>query len=299
MSTFIRFATLVAAAVVGFPASGAGQERFAIPLIVDFENREFDPFHRHVAERLGGTLAGGAVVVDAASPPGNCRVSTSSLGGDGVRAAFVTVDAEAQADDATDGRLRGAGLVIRYGSEGSTSFLAFLMNGDAYEVVAFVDGDVRQRIGGSIGRPLDGPVTIAAREAAGGADFFLDGERIAGLSDSRVSRRAIGLLHCGTGRFVFDDWGLNTAGRIGRADAPARVAPETTVPDAADVASSGAATPPPLPRAEWWIERDGAPLGPITLPELRARLAEGPAGDATLVWREGMAAWTPARDALD
>ncbi len=57
--------------------------------------------------------------------------------------------------------------------------------------------------------------------------------------------------------------------------------------------------PPPVPRAEWFVESDGAPLGPITLRELRDRLSDGRSAATSLVWREGMADWTPAQEALD
>ena len=60
-----------------------------------------------------------------------------------------------------------------------------------------------------------------------------------------------------------------------------------------------AGSPPPPPEAEWWVAEDGAPVGPITLPELRARLRDGRSAATSLVWREGMAAWTPAQEALD
>ncbi|TVR05795.1 MAG: DUF4339 domain-containing protein [Salinarimonadaceae bacterium] len=304
MRKIVSLASCVAVAALALPASGQAQETFSIPLIVDFEAPADADFHRYVAERLAGSLADGALVVEADSAPGNCRFATSDLSNEGVRAAFVDVETDVEPVDASDGLLRGAGLMMKYGSGDVTGFLAFLVNGPRYEVVAFVGGAVMQSIGGSTREQPERPVTLAARENNGGADFFLNGERIATLSDSRVSGRAIGLVHCGTGRFVFDDWGLNTTGTIAGEPETAAPAPEAAPASvdhsdtpAAGVSASGG--PPPLPSSEWWVEHEGAPLGPLTLPELRRRLDDGRSSPASLVWREGMDNWKPAQDALD
>jgi len=52
--------------------------------------------------------------------------------------------------------------------------------------------------------------------------------------------------------------------------------------------------PPPLPAVAWFYDGGGRPLGPVPGERLRALAAAGSIGPATLVWRQGMAAWTAA-----
>lgn len=63
-----------------------------------------------------------------------------------------------------------------------------------------------------------------------------------------------------------------------------------------------AASPPPLPadalkEATWWIVIDGEKIGPLTDAAVERRLADGSLTDDTLVWREGMENWVPAKNA--
>ena len=51
--------------------------------------------------------------------------------------------------------------------------------------------------------------------------------------------------------------------------------------------------PPALPSAEYWIEEDGKPVGPLDEAAIRARLSDGRADAATLVWSKGLGDWTP------
>lgn len=44
----------------------------------------------------------------------------------------------------------------------------------------------------------------------------------------------------------------------------------------------------------WFYESNGQKVGPVPLADLQARLAGGNLKDNTLVWREGLAEWTPA-----
>jgi hypothetical protein len=55
-----------------------------------------------------------------------------------------------------------------------------------------------------------------------------------------------------------------------------------------------AAAPPPLPAAEWYVGVDGRQQGPFDLAGLSSKIASGGLGRDTLVWKNGMAAWTPA-----
>ena len=55
-----------------------------------------------------------------------------------------------------------------------------------------------------------------------------------------------------------------------------------------------AAVPPPLPGStQWYLGLDGAQVGPLGPAEVAARVADGSADAASLVWCSGMAAWTP------
>ncbi len=57
------------------------------------------------------------------------------------------------------------------------------------------------------------------------------------------------------------------------------------------------AGPPPLPgQALFHVEMNGASAGPYNLGQLQAGLSQGQISGASLVWTNGMAAWTPARD---
>ncbi len=55
--------------------------------------------------------------------------------------------------------------------------------------------------------------------------------------------------------------------------------------------------PPPLPQQdEWYLGVSGQQLGPFHIGDLRAQLSAGVLTPETLVWRNGMAQWVPARD---
>jgi len=57
----------------------------------------------------------------------------------------------------------------------------------------------------------------------------------------------------------------------------------------------GAGAPPPLPaQAQFFVALDGQQAGPFGLEALRGQAAGGQLTRETLVWRQGMAAWTPA-----
>ncbi len=57
-----------------------------------------------------------------------------------------------------------------------------------------------------------------------------------------------------------------------------------------------AATPAAAPSgaAEWYAESQGNRVGPMPQQELFSKVASGQVTASTLVWREGMEAWTPA-----
>ncbi|TIC88151.1 SPFH domain-containing protein [Nocardioides sp. GY 10113] len=58
----------------------------------------------------------------------------------------------------------------------------------------------------------------------------------------------------------------------------------------------GAPVPPPLPPTEkpWYLAVGGQQVGPVGLGDLPAKVSAGDLTPATLVWQEGMAAWTAA-----
>jgi membrane protease subunit (stomatin/prohibitin family) len=62
---------------------------------------------------------------------------------------------------------------------------------------------------------------------------------------------------------------------------------------ASSAAPAPAATPPPLPAA-FYVALAGQQAGPFDADAVRQRVAAGQITAATLVWRQGMAAWTPA-----
>ncbi|WP_372425133.1 DUF4339 domain-containing protein [Salinarimonas chemoclinalis] len=292
VSGFVRVAALAVVTALIAPSAGRAQEvapTERVPLSSDFENPAFADYFRDVAKGLGGVLREGALVVESDRPPGNCSLRTAVLVGDDTRANFVDVEVAPAPAPGGDYLMHGAGLVARYRSGNAPAFLAILLREGGYDIVAFADGDVPQRIGGSMDPAPTGPVRVAVRETPDGATFYVGGERVGSLSDSRVDGEAMGLVVCGPGRFVFDNWGQNTRDDIGLDPAPAQPVSD---------AGSRRPGPPPLPPAEWYVAHEGAPLGPITLPELRARLADGRSAAEALVWRDGMGDWLPASEAL-
>lgn len=61
---------------------------------------------------------------------------------------------------------------------------------------------------------------------------------------------------------------------------------------AATPAPGGAA--PVAGAAEWYAESQGNRVGPMPQQELVSKVVSGQVTESTLVWREGMSAWTPA-----
>jgi len=63
-------------------------------------------------------------------------------------------------------------------------------------------------------------------------------------------------------------------------------------------AQPAAAVPPPLPpqAAPWFLAVGGQQVGPVLPADLPARVASGELTSATLVWQQGMAAWTAAAE---
>lgn len=61
-----------------------------------------------------------------------------------------------------------------------------------------------------------------------------------------------------------------------------------------------AAMPPPLPTAApWFAGIDGHQVGPLDAPGIQQAISSGRVNRETLVWREGMGAWTPAGQIAD
>jgi membrane protease subunit (stomatin/prohibitin family) len=63
---------------------------------------------------------------------------------------------------------------------------------------------------------------------------------------------------------------------------------------AAPPAAAPPAGPPPLPSAEWFVGAGGEQQGPFDLGALAAQASAGTLTRDTLVWKNGMAAWTAA-----
>lgn len=68
-------------------------------------------------------------------------------------------------------------------------------------------------------------------------------------------------------------------------------------------APPGAAVPPPLPgqpaAEQVWIAVGGRQEGPLSVDEVRRRIAAGQLGADALVWKPGMAGWTPLGEVPD
>ncbi len=92
--------------------------------------------------------------------------------------------------------------------------------------------------------------------------------------------------------------GIAAGQRMAAALAPetapaATVAPQPTVP-------AQPAGPPPLPPvAQWYLGVGGQQQGPFDVAGLAAQAAGGTLTRTTLVWRTGMAAWTPAGEVAE
>lgn len=63
------------------------------------------------------------------------------------------------------------------------------------------------------------------------------------------------------------------------------------------LSAAAIAQPPPLPTggsATYFIDEGGQPAGPLSIDQLRQRIATGSLTSATLAWTDGMASWQPA-----
>jgi hypothetical protein len=59
--------------------------------------------------------------------------------------------------------------------------------------------------------------------------------------------------------------------------------------------ATGGPTPPPVPgESQFFVAVDGRQTGPFSLKELQQQAGNGQLTRASLVWTQGMAAWTPA-----
>ena len=97
--------------------------------------------------------------------------------------------------------------------------------------------------------------------------------------------------------------GLGVGMAIGQQMARSMGGSGTQEPPAAPTSAAGtpAATPPgppPLPGATnpWYLAVDGQQVGPVAAGELAARVTSGELTRATLVWQQGMEAWTTASE---
>jgi membrane protease subunit (stomatin/prohibitin family) len=98
----------------------------------------------------------------------------------------------------------------------------------------------------------------------------------------------------GVGLGVGMAMGQQMARSFGQQDAPA-AAPSTSAPQAAP--QPAPAGPPPLPtQAQWFVGVDGRQQGPFDADALAEQARSGGLTPATLVWRDGMPAWTRAGD---
>ncbi|WP_134767226.1 SPFH domain-containing protein [Nocardioides sp. 1609] len=95
--------------------------------------------------------------------------------------------------------------------------------------------------------------------------------------------------------------GQQMAGALApQAQPPAQPAQPPAAPAAAP-ATPAAAAPPPLPTTSsaFFVAIGGQQVGPLDRSELQERVAAGELTPETLVWRDGMDAWTPASDVAE
>ncbi|MCW5719424.1 MAG: hypothetical protein KIS68_16520 [Bauldia sp.] len=154
--------------------------------------------------------------------PGGGSFSVQNLAEAGTPAVYVDVNALFDDGEEPGDLLVGPGLVIRHGaSDDRRSFYAFLLTPSGYTIVAWINGSISQRIEGALpdGRAGDA-VTLAARQTEDGAEFFLNGQSVAILSDSEIAGTGLGLIVFGSGTFTFDNYGLNSRGEISSAPSP-------------------------------------------------------------------------------
>jgi hypothetical protein len=91
--------------------------------------------------------------------------------------------------------------------------------------------------------------------------------------------------------------GQQMARSFGQQDAPA-AAQSTSAPQAAP--QPAPAGPPPLPaQAQWFVGVDGRQQGPFDAEGLAAQARAGSLTGSTLVWRNGMPAWSPAGEVAE
>jgi hypothetical protein len=263
--TAIRLASFALALLLAAPPAFAQTQT---PIVADFENPRWQEYFTSIEGFLKGRLEDGKLVVESTRPPGSSSTAHWGLAAEGPMSVFV--DVTATFDGPTSGPdgdplLVGPGLVIRT-EMGVKSYYALLLQADGYLVLAVADRTVRQTLSGSIEPDaLTRPVRLAAREAAdGGAEFFVNGERVATLADSAVKGDRGGLTVWGAGTFTFDNFGHTTTGDIGdgRPNAPGPKGPAPV---------GGPNAPPPLPGTQ------PSPNAPTASPNAPAASPNAPA----------------------
>jgi len=60
--------------------------------------------------------------------------------------------------------------------------------------------------------------------------------------------------------------------------------------------SQALAGPPPLPQVHWYAGIDGKRVGPMTVASLQQWIQEGRITPETLLWKQDLEGWTPAKD---
>ena len=132
----------------------------------------------------------------------------------------------------------------------------------------------------------------------GNLDQFTKFQAATAITDA--AQNPGGLASAGVGIGVGASLGAQLAQSL-QPNAATTPAPAATPADSGRPAGSGtAAGPPPLPGStQWYIGVDGQQVGPLSPPEVQAKVSAGVATPDTLVWRAGMAAWTRLGDLPD
>ncbi|MCA9629530.1 MAG: zinc-ribbon domain-containing protein, partial [Myxococcales bacterium] len=120
------------------------------------------------------------------------------------------------------------------------------------------------------------------------ADSAVDsgGDRASGVGSSPSSAPASGAApaSAGYGSYTEDEDEATVVASVGLAAALTRAMDEDPAPSSV-LATDG--------EAEWYVGVAGAPEGPLTVPQLKERIAAGSVELETLVWKDGFDDWRP------
>lgn len=216
----------------------ASSEEMSIRTFYDFDNATDDDrrFQEFLQQKLEGRFRDGRLVVSSSLGEKDGRLQVFTLATQPGTVQTVYADITATFDAVPDNRdqslLAGPGLIMRSG-EGNSMFVFTVTPEGKACVAAFANG----KVGSQSVSPIEGyrpgqTVRLAARENGQGATFMVNGHKIATLSDSGIPGRGVGLIYFGAGDFTFDNFGLNSEGKLPDANPVSQPKKEIKEPNA-------------------------------------------------------------------